>query len=75
MLDGAISHCLVDHLVANLSEVLKCHLRQKCYALVQTSAKDPVLLSYISDATSLKCHVQLALQCLKNLGSQREGLD
>ena len=48
---GDVNHGEEDHLVAKLCELLKCHLRQKCYDLVQASAKDPLLLSYSSDAT------------------------
>ena len=55
---GAVNHGEEDQLVAKLCEMLKYHLRQKCNDLVQSSAKDPVLLTYSSDATSLKCHVQ-----------------
>ena len=47
-------------MVAKLCEVLKYHLRPKCYNLVQASANDIVLLSYSSDATSLKCHVRVS---------------
>ena len=55
---GAVNHGEEDHLVTKLCEVLKYHLCQKCYDLVQASATDLLLLSYRSDATSLKCHVQ-----------------
>ena len=55
---GAVNHGEEDQLVAKLCEMLKYHLRQKRNDLVQSSAKDPVLLTHSSDATSLKCHVQ-----------------
>ena len=55
---GAVNHGEEDQLVATLCEVLKYQLRHKCNELVKASAKDPVLLSFSSDATSSKCHVQ-----------------
>ena len=58
--------------MAKLCEVLKCHLLQKWHDLVQASAKDLVFLEYSSDATSLKCHVQVRASVKKH-GSQRQG--
>ena len=37
---GAGNHGEEDHLVSKLCEVLKRHLRRKCFDLVQASAKD-----------------------------------
>ena len=53
---GAGRHGDEDHVLKKLCGVLKCHLLQTCYDLA--SEKDLALLSYSSDAASLKCHVQ-----------------
>ena len=70
---GAVNHGEEDHLVTKLCEVFKYHPRQKRHDLAH-SAKDPVSLSYSSDAASLKCHVQVRAS-VSGKGVVRKGKD